>query len=1166
MRFKMKQFGATAAATLVLASIFSLGSASALGQSVTARIKGVVTDPSGAVVPSVPVIATNAQTGVKFKTTSGSDGSYIFPQLPIGTYAISADAPGFKGFQATGIAINIDQEYDEAIKLTPGNASDVVSVQADAVQVNTTDMQLNNIVDSHQITELPLIGRGFTQLEQILPGVQASNDRFGSFSVNGSQTQQSAYIINGADSNDLPLNTVAISPNIDALAQFNLVTGPMNAEYDRNGGGIVNTAIKAGTNHIHGDAFEFYRDTFLNTRNYFQKLAPTPTFHENIFGGTLGFPILRDKLFAFGAYQGIRNIVPQAGGSVSVFTPAELQGNWAGTKFSGNVIPLTINIPGCVSGTQTFASCFASGNVPVAAFNTISAALVKQFVPPVNGAAGSNTYNFSPTNPSKSDQEIGRIDFNPTTKDQFYVVGIFQKTVSTRTLPFTGSTLPGFGDMNTTNIHQFSGGYTRQLSSSLVNDFQVHYTRFNFDAVEPQTVVAPSSFGFAINPQNPAAQSLPLISITQSSSAGPGFSLGFSTNGPQPRIDSVYQADETISKSFGHHNIKIGYDGRKYTVRNPFFARNNGSFGFNNGHGATSGDAGLDFLLGIPATYSQGSGARIDAFAFLNYGFAQDTWKATNSLTLSYGLGWQIDTQLHNRQFGGEGISCYNPAQQSVIFPTAPKGLNYPGDPGCNDASGAKTKYGDFGPRLGFAYAPDFGFLSAGASKKLSIRGGYGIYYNRSEEETSLQNLGVAPFGQNSNGAVDYGALNPSFANPYIDLNTGKTYANKFPFVPPTVGGPSPNFTQYEPMYLSEVSPNNRSPYSENYQLTIEREFPGQTVARASYVGTLGRHNQITYEGNPITQAGHDRCLADPVCSSPSVRGLQPTRYPLNTQYGFADANIGGRNDFNGIGIISTSGSSNYNSLQLSVDKGLTHGLQMQASYTLAHGLDDGSSFENSGFGGVRGYNQYNKSLNYGNSAYDARHRFVVAPIYTVPFKHGSSFYNPINIALSGWQISGIATFATGFPFDLYTSVGSLSLYCGSSSSYYACPDNPNQTGPIVYGNDRTMVTNASGASLNRTTWFTPSAFSTEALGTFGNTSRNKYHGPGAENIDAVLAKNFSISSDGTRYVQIRMTSSNALNHTQFSNPTANISSGLFGQITSAAAGRQTQLAAKIYF
>jgi len=1149
---------------VAIASVFATAFSCVHAADVTARIKGNVTDATGASIPNAAVTATNEATGVKFTTTSSANGSYLFLQLPIGKYTISAAAPGFKSFSATGIILNIDQEYVEAVKLDVGNTSETVEVQADAVQVNTTDMQLNNIVDSHQITELPLIGRGFTALEQILPGVQASNDRFGSFSVNGSQSQQSAYIINGADSNDLPLNTVAINPNIDALAQFNLVTGPLNAEYDRNSGAVVTTAITQGTNRFHGDVFEFYRDTFLNTRNYFQKAAPTPTYHQNIFGGTIGGPVLRDKLFFFGAYEGTRQKVPQAGGSVNVFTPAQLGGDFTGTTFSSNVIPGTITIPGCASGVQTFASCFASGRVPVAAFDPIATKLVAKYVPAPN--AGANSYTFSPVAATVSDQEIGRVDFNPTAKDQVYVVGIFQKTTATRTLPFTGSTLPGFGDMNTTNIHQFSAGYTRQLSSHTVNDFQAHYTRFNFDAVEPQSVVLPSSFGFSITPQNAAAAGLPSMAITQSSPAGAGFTLGFSTNGPQPRIDSVFQLDDTYSLTLGNHSFKFGYDGRKYTVRNPFYARNNGSFGFNSTSNVdSSGDAGLDFLLGVPATYSQGSGARIDAYAFLNYFFAQDTWKATDALTISYGVGYQIDSPLHNRQYGGKGVTCYIPGQQSGVFTSAPKGLNYPGDPGCNDASGSKTRYSDVGPRLGFAYAPNFGFLSGGSSKKLSFRGGFGIYYNRTEEETSLQNLGAPPFGLNSSGAPDSAtATNPSFANPFIDLNSGKVYPNKFPFVPPTAGS-TPSYLPYLSLQLSETAPGFREPYSENYQFTVEREFPGQLVARASYVGTLGRHNQVTYEGNPITQAGHDLCLADATCST-KFRNSQAQVYPTHTQYGFADPAIGGANDFQGIGVIATSGSSNYNSLQLSVDKGLTHGLQFQASYTLAHGLDDASSFEGAGFGGGRGYNQFNKTLNYGNSAYDARHRFVFAPIYTVPYKHGSSQFNPINLALSGWQISGIATFATGFPFDIsYQGGTSRSLYCAANNSYYACPDIPNQTGPIVLGNPRTHVVSGTG-TLNRTTWFTKDNFSGETLGSFGNEGRNRYHGPGINNTNIILAKNFALGGEGVRSLQLRMESDNVFNHTQFSNPNSNFASGAFGQISSAAAGRQTQLAAKIYF
>jgi len=1177
----MKMFLRKTSLLLLLVGCFSLlRPQTAFAVDVNGRIKGTVTDPTGAVLGKITVVATNQDTGVKFTTVSSSDGTYVFNQLPIGTYSISASSTGFKGFSATGIKLNIDQEYVEPVRLEIGSASDTVSVEADAVQVNLTDIQLNNIVDSHQITELPLIGRAFTQLELILPGVQSSDDRFGLFSVNGSQTQQSSYLINGADSNDLPLNSVALSPNIDALQQFNLVTGPLNAEYDRNSGAVVSTAIKQGTNRFHGDVFEFYRDTFLNTANYFQINRTTgqklvPLFHQNIFGGTLGGPILRDKLFFFGAYQGTRQVTPEAGGNVNVLSAAQRAGNFSGTTFTNNVIPATLNIPGCTAGVQTFAQCFGpnglNGQLPISAFNPISANFLQTSIPQAN--SGSNGYTFTPTIPLTSDQYIGRGDFNPTTKDQFYFVGIYQKNAQTETLPFTGATVPGFGDKSSTIIQQFSTGYVRQLSATAINDFEIHYTRFNFDTVEPQNVVQPSSLGFAISPQNQAAASVPTIAV-----AGL-FTLGFSTNGPQPRIDQVYQLDDNFSKTIGHHTLKFGYDGRRFNVHNPFSARNNGSYSFTTSANVdTSGSAGLDFLLGSPATYSQGSGSVIEAYAFLNYLYAQDTWKATDKLTLSYGLGYQIDTALHNTQHGGIGVTCYLPGQQSNVFPQAPKGVNYPGDPGCNNASGAVTRYGDFGPRFGFVYAPSLGFLSAGDSKKLSISGGYGIYYNRTEEESSLQNLNDPPFGLNSAGAADGTATNPGFANPYQNLNVAGPAGispNKFPFVPP-VAGSNPSFSRYLPLSLSQAAPGFRSPYSENFQLTIEREFPAQTVATISYVGTLGRHNQITLEGNPTTQAGHDACLADPVCIGLSSQ--QSRNYPTHTQFGFADPNFHNFNDVTSVGLISTEGASSYHALQASVKKGLTHGLELQASYTLSHSLDNGSSFEGSGFGGTngRGYNQYNTSLNYGNASFDGRHRFVFAPVYTVPFRHGGNTFSPVNMLLSGWQVTGIATFATGFPFDIsYAGGTSRSLYCSSSQSFYACPDVPQQIAPLVRSDPR--VVSPFG---NRTTYFQGASFIPEPIGSFGNVSRNRYHGPGINNTNLVLAKNFALSGDGVRVLQIGMESDNVFNHTQFSNPNGSISAvtfdannvisnpavNTFGQITAAANARQTLLRAKIYF
>jgi len=1135
---------------------------------VTARIRGTVTDSTGAILPNVGVDATNQSTGVVYKTTTLANGDYFFQALPVGTYTVSVGVQGFARFTATGIVLNIDQEYVERVTLSVGSSTDTVAVEANAVQVNTTDMQLSNIVTSSQMVELPLIGRNFANLETTLPGVQASNDRFGTYSSSGSQSQQSSFLINGADSNDISLNTLAFSPNLDAIDQFNLITGPLNAEYDRNSGGIVSATIKQGSNALHGDAFEFYRDTFLNTRNFFQK-AVTP-YHQHFFGGTVGGPIIKDKLFFFFAYQGIRQRTPQSGGTgINVYSAANLAGNYSddlntsggnlGYTFSSNPIPGTINVPGCSAG-ETWAACASAlgGMFPSSSFNSIATGLIKKYVPAPN--SGVNGYTFNPITTQSTNQEIVRGDWVPSSKDQFSGLFIKHHVPTSDTLPFTGATLPGFGDMSILDVTQYTFDYVRQLSSTAVNDFALHYTRFNYQSVIPQSTVTPSSLGFDIAPQDASAASVPTLAVNGF------FTLGFSTNGPQPRIDQVYQLDDNFTKVLGRHSLKLGYDGRKFSVSNPFYANNSGYYTFNPSSSPFStGDPSLDFLLGIPGTYAQGSGATIQAEAFLNYLYAQDTWKVTNSLTLSYGLGYQIDTVLHNRQYGGEAMICFVPGQQSRIFSTSPKGINYPGDPGCTDAGQATTRFGDFGPRLGFAYSPDWGWLSDGSSKKLSIRGGFGIYYNRSEEETSLNNLQNPPFGLGSNGAADYGGSAPTLAQPFTDIDTGVAYKNKFPYTFPSPGA-TIDYSLYEPLSISTYSPTFRSPYAENFQLSVERELPSRIVARLSYVGSLARHNQISYEGNPETAAGQAACAASSTCSSSSNRNLQSYFYPSHTQYGAIDP-VTGITGFSSIGYVGSGGSSSYHSLQASVDKVLSHGLQFQASYTYSHALDDGSSYEGSGYGGSngRGYNQFVKSMNYGDSAYDARQRFVIAPIYMSPYQAAGSPFSPINLLLSGWEVSGIATFATGFPFDIsYGGATSLSLWCSAGLSFYACPDVPNQIAPLVRNNPRVR---ASGS--NNTSWFQKSSFTAEALGTFGNVHRNPYHGPGLNNTNIILAKNFSFSAgDRPLRLQLRMESDNVFNHTQFANPNGQYN-GTFGQITginSTTNARQTQLGAKFYF
>jgi hypothetical protein len=1174
------------------------------------RIKGVVTDAQGAVIANAQVTATNSATNVKFETQSGSDGNYLFPELPIGTYTVEASSTGFKRFTATGIVLNIAQEYVQNIQLQVGSYNEVVEVRASSVQVDTTDMQLSNVVNSQQMVELPLLNRNFTGLELALPGVQGASDRFTSnYSVSGAQAQQSSYLINGADSNDIALNTLVVTPNLDAIDQFNLIEGPLNAEYDRNSGGIVSATIKQGGNHFHGDAFEFYRDTFLNTANFYQHTvasSTTPshpivtTFHQNIFGATAGGPILRNRLFFFGAYQGVRQVVPETGtnasGNTGVYFGQMTNGDFSvdNGSFSTNPIPSSLNIPGCTTPGETWDTCAASngGVFPASSFNPVAKNLVTKYVPAPNSGT---SYLFKPVVTTTNNQYIGRADYAMSPANQIYGLFIIFKQKSPETVPFTGANLPGFGDVSTTSTHQITFDYVHQFGTTAMNDFAAHYTRLNFDAVEPQVPVAPSSAGFAITPQNTAGQGLPLMTVVGLN--GINFILGFSNNGPQPRIDQVLQLDDNFSKIIGHHNLKFGYDGRRFNVSNPFAASNNGNYNFDPSNSTYStGDGALDFLFGIPGTYQQGSGASIIAEAFLNYIYAQDSWKVTDTLTFNYGLSYSIDTPLHNNQYGGLAIACLRPGVQSKVFPTAPLGVAYPGDGACTNAGLATTRYTEFGPRVGFAWAPNLGKISGGPGK-FSIRGGFGIYYNRTEEETALQTLQTPPFGLASGGAADAPGGKPSFANPFEDINGGGAIANKFPYKFPAKGQPitSDTWAALEPMWnLSTFGSSFRAPYAENFQLSVEREFPSRVMVRVSYVGSLARHNQTSYEGNAETPAGHAACLAgnefSPYagqvlnCSSSANRNDQSLNFPQNQTLGAADpVNMGidPNTHITGMASLGTVGSfasSSYQSLQVEARKAMTHGLLFQFSYTYSHALDNGSSFENSGFGsnGQRGWNQWVPSLNYGDSLFDARQRLVFSPVYVVPRFAGSG-HSFKNIAISGWEVSGIVTVANGFPYDIsYAGATSLSLWCSANWGFYACPDVPNQVAKATFGNPRVRqisgnsvyITNAQSNSSGTKPGFGtgPAAFAPETLGSFGNTRRNPFHGPGINNTNMIVAKNFMLVPERNVSLQIRLESDNVFNHTQFGNPTSSFTSSRFGVITTAATARQTQLAAKIYF
>ena len=441
-----KLAGALPASLLILA----LGIGSTMphqlsAQNVYAALHGSLTDASGAVLTGATVELTNTSTGIKSTTKTDSKGFYIFPQVaPGGPYSVNITVSGFAPYAATGMQLSVNDNREADVKLQAGDSTTVDVSTAAANQVEVSDTQLKTTFTAQQIADLPLLGRDVVQLQKVSPGVVESSDRFGTFSTNGSQTSGNSYLLDGADINDGPLQQAGITPNPDALGEFQVTTSTMNPEYSRNSGAIVLEQLKTGTNHFHGDAFEFYRDSGLDARNYFS--TSVPPLHQNIYGGTFGGAVIKDKLFFFLAYQGLRNRTSNTT-QTSVFSADQRNGDFSqdftaagGDTLSSNPMPFAVG--NCPAGTP-WNACFPDGNVVISPsqFNSISTKLVKQYVPLPNSG---QYYNLNAANTESSDQGIIRVDYTPTAKDTLWGSTIFESTPETSALPFVGSTLPGF--------------------------------------------------------------------------------------------------------------------------------------------------------------------------------------------------------------------------------------------------------------------------------------------------------------------------------------------------------------------------------------------------------------------------------------------------------------------------------------------------------------------------------------------------------------------------------------------------------------------------------------------------------------------------------------------------------------------------------------------------
>jgi len=1178
--------------------IVAFGANRAWGQ-ISGRFLGTVTDASDAVVPNAEVTLENVGTGFLRTTSTDQNGNYEFLAVPGSDgYRITVAAPGFEKAEQTGLKLLVNQEFRADFKLRVGAVAAKVTVSGAPVQVESHSTQLGDVIEDQKMEVLPLNGRSYLDLLGLQTGVtpvvnpgafQAVQSASGiltegEVSVNGQQDSANSYMVNGASVEDVGSNGAGIIPTLDSIQEFRLLTNSFDTEFGGFSGAVVNVITKSGTNAYHGSAFEFLRNQDLDSRNYF---GPTRgAFRRNQFGGTIGGPILKNRVFFFGDYQGTRQTLGLSTGIVLVPSAAQLTGDlsslegeltgvvrgdnapghMASTLSSELGYTVTAGEPYYVSGCTSLADAqagmcvFPNAQIPQAAWSNAAKGTL-QFIPPPNGSGNAEfpSYASSSLNQNIGDDKTGiRIDFaqSPSNNWSFYYHydnALLTSPLGAPNVFGTADNIPGFSYTEPSRAQVFVLSDTKIFSSTKVNEVHISYHRIHWPGPTPTGGLGKvSGFGFTegglgLIPSEPSIEGLPSIILNE---------LGLTMGAAYPTLGTQnhYQALEGFSWIIGKHTLKMG--GAYYI---PQWARRggpapNGLFVYNGGE---TGVDFADYLLGAPDLFNQSSFQAMDARSKYGAAYIQDSFRVRPNLTINYGLRWEFSEPWWDNR---NRIQAFNPGEQSVVFAQSPTGWDFPNDPGVPKTL-APTRWDNFAPRLGLAYSltPSGEFLQKilGGSGQTSIRAGAGKFYTSYDTEGISCETGDAPFG--------FYYDSPSLIymdNPFQGRASGLNPGQRFPFVaPPNSGSSTYSFAPFQPIAGSCVLKKNAvMPYALTYNLTVQRQIGKSAVLTVGYVGTQGRHLFALQDFNPgnaqtclqIAQAFSNAGQASSGCGpygEDTIYSLGSMTWngtrPFSVTSGrYLDL---GELDFGDNPYIITSGVSNYNSLQMTFDKRVGS-VRLLGAYTWSKAMNTSSTFTE--------YLNYSyPGLSKELSTDDMTNNFVVSYLYDLPFAHGlSRTAGPAYKALHGWQITGITRFTTGFPVTLQeTDDRSL---CGCDGSGLGSVNLPNYDGqPIQRFNPRTNAT---------LQYFGTSPFSAMALGVPGNANRRFFHGPGLNDWDMGLLKNAQITERTS--LQFRGEFFNVFNHAQFMTPVGNYIASNFGQVTAARDPRIGQVSVKFLF
>ena len=1152
--------------------VLAIGLTQAHGQADQGAITGLITDATGAAIPNAKVTLTNTETGLVLHAGTDASGNYVFSPIKIGSYKVEAGAPGFSSTVQQNITLHVQDRVEANLSLKTGGEDQVVTVTAAPPLLQTEEGSTGQVIEAKAINDTPLNGRNWVFIAQLTAGVAPSNgargQKGGDFNANGQRAEQNNYIMDGVDNN---VNVVdffngasyVVRPPPDALAEFKVQTGSYSSEFGHSAGAVVNASIRSGTNKIHGALWEYIRNDAFDVREFFQGTSPIAKYRQNQFGATLGFPIFKDKLFFFGDVEANRIVFGETHSGLTVPTALERIGNFSEllnpSLVNGNTIQLY-----APSSTANGTTQIANNRLdlqPGVKLDPVALKLLSLFPSPNQGVPGQTYNNYtSQTNTlDNTFQWDTRADWNISQKDQIFGRYSYNHEPATHPAPL-GPILDGGGFGDTGQVvalgENFAGSETHVFAPTLTNEFRFGYNYGHFSGLHNNANNSTLASGLGLGGIPFATNNGGLPSFNVGGISGFGSPLFYATN----EYENVYQILDNVTKVLGNHTIKGGVNIQRIRFSTSQPTQPRGTYNYNGSYTGRAGVANTGFGVADFLTNNQNSAAISNVFTsddvrFNRSGYLQDDWKASPRLTLNYGMRYDYSTpylERHDNQAAfiptsgptaGASTGAYliPKSKQGIPLPVAFTrllALDHIDIRYSDNRYLIEPQKSNFAPRAGFAFK---------ATNKAVVHGGFGIFFGGLESTGYFPNLGENfPFEFDSTfaaGSCNAGGLCPTNS---ITLENG--FSDKIAagllnsIAQPTLRG-------------SEAKV--RTPYSEQYNLTVEYGISNSMIASVGYVGAVSRHLQAFPNPNgpvalaPSNFSGYVNSAGD------KVNPLQP--YP----------------HFGGFSYTAYDASSNYNSVQAKLDKRLSHGLSFLTTYTYAHSLDNAPTpLGSTGDFGYRSLNILGIGADYGNSPFDVRQRFTLNGNYELPFGTGRKYMNnnrlldlvvggfsssfvfraqtgqPISVGTNGISSpsgSGVRAIRIGDPFKAGGSPGSTNLGV-------TCPTKvrtvQNFYNPCAFANPQADDIGYSTAVYadSPSKQLIPNTRSGVAALPYVGSGRSQTYGPGYERVDMSLFKTFhTIREQG---LQFRADVFNVLNTPAYGNPSNSGISARGGEIT----------------